>query len=574
MSPLPTGSADPKSVRYWLEPVSLGCLVLAATWAGLTNGWVQDDLPIIFMNDLVHSLGNIWAQFTSAYWPKPFPPDLYRPVALLGFSLQWAAGDGAPMIFRMVSILLYLGVVLSVWRLAGRLLPAGAAWVAAALFAVHPVHVEAVAVAVNQGELLVALILLWSTIAWIDRRRSGQSTGGWWAVGMASAYLVGILIKEHAFVLPVILVALELTVLDDRRPIRARLDQHRQLFLGLVLAVTLALAMRDFVLAGNTKGSFTAEAFVGLGVGGRLLTMLAVVPQWARLLFWPAHLQADYSLQEILPATSFGAEQWLGLSLLLLAGGVIIGLRRRLPLASFGIAWLAIALGPVHNVLVPTGIVLAERTLFLGSIGFVIAGVAVLSAGQQHVGRQWPRATRAAIVASLGGLLVMGVTRSASRQRVWHDLPTLWGQTVIDAPLSYRAHHAYGQILWTGGAKGPAEYHLRRAIDLNPDAWHIYVDLANRYRIADLCYPAMELYRTALIIFPANHLARTSFIACQLHEGRYADAATTARAGVEIGVESERFERYATIADSALQVGAAVGSVVLPDPVSDEAPSP
>ncbi len=555
------------SPARWGPALGLTLLVLASTWAGVGNGWVQDDLPIIFVNALVHSLGNLGQLFTHSYWPAPYPPDLYRPMAMVGFALQWSVAGGEPLVFRLVSIALYLVVTLALWRLALRLLPRGPAWVVAALFAVHPVHVEAVAVAVNQGELLVALVLILGMNAWIDRRKAGAPTGGWWGARLAAAYFVGILIKEHAVVFPALLAALEFTVLDDRRPFGTRLREHRQFLLGAALAVVLAVAMRDQVLAGNTRGSFTAEALEGLGVGGRALTMLSVVPEWARLLIWPRHLQADYSLQEIVPATGFGAAQLLGTALLLLAIVILLACRRRLPVAAFGVGWLAIALGPVHNVLVPTGIVLAERTLFLGSAGFLLGGVALLAGARERVAARWPRGTRGVVLAGLGALLAMGISRSTSRQRVWHDLPTLWRQTLTDAPLSYRAHHAWAEILFKGGAKGPAEQHFRRAIALHPRGWPVYLELADKYRLSGNCWPAVDLYTVALGLNPMHSAGRGSLIACLVHIGRYAEAAEAARIGVELGDAAETFARYAEVADSALRVGAPAESVKLPAPI-------
>ena len=73
--------------------------------------------------------------------------------------------------FRVGSILLYVAATWAVYQVAQRLLTPVAAVVAAALFAVHPVHVEAVAVAVNQAELWVVVLLGWLTVRYIDRRR-------------------------------------------------------------------------------------------------------------------------------------------------------------------------------------------------------------------------------------------------------------------------------------------------------------------------------------------------------------------------------------------------------------------
>ena len=109
---------------------------------------------------------------------------------------------------------------------------------------------------------------------------------------------------------------------------------------------------------------------------GRTLTMLGVVPEWFRLLIWPHHLQADYSPQEILPAEHLSSPQLLGLVLLAIAVLLLVATWRRQPVVAFGVLWLGIGIGPVHNVLVPTGIVLAERTLFGEPVRKTLAEIA------------------------------------------------------------------------------------------------------------------------------------------------------------------------------------------------------
>ncbi|MEO8479390.1 MAG: tetratricopeptide repeat protein [Gemmatimonadota bacterium] len=564
----------------WMLAGGLILLVLASTWTGWANHWVQDDIPIILDNQTAHSLGLAWHGFLEAYWPAPYTRELYRPLTIMLFAVQWLVGEGSPVVFRLVSTALYAGVVLAVWRLAGRLMPMAMAWVVAALFAVHPVHVEAVAVAVNQAELLVALIAVLMVTAWYDRRTAGLPTGGGWGAGMVATYMVAMLVKEHALVIPFLIAAMEWSILDDERPLRSRLKAHLSVISGAIVSVALMVAVRRYVLIGNTRGTFTAEGLVSSGLGGRAMTMLGVVPEWFRLLIWPHHLQADYSPREIVPATGFGINQVLGVILLGLALVILLRCRRRLPVASFGAAWLAIGLGPVHNVLVPTGIVLAERTLFLGSIGFVLGGVVLIHAGWRTLEGADTRVARALATVGIGVLLLLGVSRSASRQRVWHDQATLWRQTVIDAPLSYRAHRAWAEVLFHGGAKGPGEQHYLEAIALYPAGWPVYLDLADRYRIAGQCYPAMELYQQALTLSPNVPAGRASLVACLVHLGRFREAAAEARTGALLALEAVgdprldsiladahiTLTRYAEIADSAATVGAAPGSVSLPPP--------
>ncbi len=567
-------NSDPRHLRFpnWTAPAALVLLVLGSTVTCLGNGWVQDDLPIIKLQPLVHTLARPWTFFNQAYWPAPFARDLYRPFTSLMFAIEWVTGGGRPVVFWTVSILLYLGTTFAVYRLAKRLINPGAAWLAAAFFAVHPVHVEAVAVAVNQAELVVGLLLALLMTAYIDRRRSGIPLTGRWIAAMAGGFAVALLFKEHAILLPAFMAAAELTVIPDPRPWRERLASLRLLFLSLVLVAVAFVGVRGAALHGNITGSFTAEALGGLGMGGRALTMLGVVPEWFRLFVWPAHLRADYSPQEIVAATHWGSAQTLGAALLLLAIATAWVCRRGRPQVTFGILWAAIGLSLVSNIVVPTGIVLAERTLFLASMGVVIAGGDLLwLAGSWIHGRG--SVGRIAVATSVIVLLAMGLSRSASRQRVWHDVAGLWFQSVIDAPLSYRAHHAYGSILFDVKMERSAEIEYRRAIRLFPKGIPVYIDLADKYRVAGHCDPAIREYQEVLRMVPGNITARASEVACLLYLGRYREAAAEARLGASFGVQNKTLALYAEIADSANRVHAPLHSINLPPPV-DSIPTP
>src|SRR3989304_4849260 len=88
-------------------------------------------------------------------------------------SVQWVVGDGAPPVFPLVIVALYVAASVFVLWLALLCLPRGAAWVAAALFAVHPVHVEAVGNGVGQAELWTALVMVGATALYVRDRRQG-----------------------------------------------------------------------------------------------------------------------------------------------------------------------------------------------------------------------------------------------------------------------------------------------------------------------------------------------------------------------------------------------------------------
>lgn len=559
--------------RTWLATGALVALGLGSTVTSLGNRFAQDDMPVIERNPVVHTLARPWTFFTQSYWPKPFPPALYRPLATTGFAVQWQLGGGRPWVFRATSMVMYLAAGLALYHLAGLFLPALAAWLVAAFFLVHPVHVEAVAVAVNQSEIMVGLLAVSAVLLYV-RLRQTDRFGPREGAALFGLYLAATLFKESGLVLIGLIVAAELTVVRDQRALGARIARIRPLLLVMLLGAACFFAIRTLALQGDPVGTFTAEALDGLGMGGRALTMLAVVPHWFRLLLWPAHLRGDYSPREIESATAWGLPQTTGLLLLVLAVLVAAAAWRRHPVVTFGLLWVAIGIFPVSNVLVPTGIVLAERTLFLPSVGMMLA-VGGLAAPVINRLRAAPRALQAAAWAGVLAILVMGTTRSASRQRVWQDQFTFWHQTTVDAPLSYRAHHALAQLLFQVGARQWAEREYRTAIALYPRQWGAYFDLANKLRLNGMCEQAVRYYRETLLIEPEQEAARTSLIACLLHLGRYADARAEAREGMSYATRQARlrvFQKLFRVADSAQTARAAPGTVRLTITAHDTLP--
>src|ERR1035437_9201846 len=128
------------------------------------------------------------------------------------FTLQWVAANGAPWIFHLVNILLAVATTLAVYWCAAAVLPTLGAWVAAALFAVHPVHVEVTGNVVGQSELIVALCLALAVGLYLRRRKTHELTGRDVAA-ISALFGLGLFTKEHAIVLPGLLVAAEATVL-------------------------------------------------------------------------------------------------------------------------------------------------------------------------------------------------------------------------------------------------------------------------------------------------------------------------------------------------------------------------
>ncbi len=537
------------------------CVIVAllSSLTGLWNDFASDDVTLIGNDQRIHSLGNWSLFFTKTYWPPPWSPELYRPLSTTWYAIEWFFGGGSPIAFRVGSYVLYAATAVGVLLLARRFLPSFPAWAVAVLFAAHPVHVEAVALGVNQSELIVTGICLLMVMRYVDVRRRGTLDLRDWAV-LCSAYLAASLFKETGLIIPGILLAAEFTVLATERG-----DGKRNTlipgYVALGLLGLLVLWLRSRIIPSGVVGTFTAEALVGLDAYHRALTMLGVVGQWFRLLGWPAHLQIDYSPHEIVAATSVGLSQLLGFTLLLCAAFAAIALRRRIPLASFGIAWCGIALFPVSNVLVPTGIVLAERTLLLPSVGFLLCVCALLTNVLQTESVGWQ--ARRAVAAGCAALVIAGTIRSAVRERDWRNNWVLWYRTAMDAPLSYRAQHAFGSVLFQIGQTDLAIAAYERAISYSPKPQYIRNELADQLRDRGNDSLALPQLERSLVEDPGQSVAKSGLIADLIALGRYGDAKREAVDAARRGMAVPVAQGLYAVADSAEQAHAPAGSVRL-----------
>jgi Tfp pilus assembly protein PilF len=198
-----------------------------------------------------------------------------------------------------------------------------------------------------------------------------------------------------------------------------------------------------------------------LSLGARLLTLPEVVVTYLGLLVAPVHLHMERSLS---PASPGEPGTWAALVLLLAAGAAAIVLRRSAWPVAFGIAWFAVALLPVSNV-VPLATFLAEHWLYVPSIGlFLAAGWTLTRVGPA-------RRTRLAMLALL--VAVYGA-RTVRRNADWRDERTLLETTLDFAPNSARVHANLGRVYLAAGDVPRAKAALARAVELEPDHVRAY----------------------------------------------------------------------------------------------------
>jgi protein O-mannosyl-transferase len=332
--------------------------------------------------------------------------------------------------------------------------------VAGCLFAVHPVHVEAVAGVVGRAELLAAAATLAALL--LHRQELAPGAGRSRTVILAPVCaFAAMMSKESAFVVPV------LAWLFERAAPPATVDpgRRRTLWLGHGAALAAALALRCLVVGGiGPPGPIplvdNPAASAG-PVAGRL-TALACVTRYAGLLLWPARLSADYSYDQIPIVTSPWDARAIGGALLVLSvlvGG--IALRRRLPAAAFSLLFVAVSLAPVANLIVFVGTLLAERLLYLPSAGLCLL---VGTLASRPVA---PAGGRAALAAA-AILVFAGAARTTGRLPDWRDDFALYTSAAEVSPRSARIRYNLGNAWLRQRRDAQAEAEYRRALAIYP----------------------------------------------------------------------------------------------------------
>src|SRR6266536_3126034 len=261
--------------RLYLTVAACAAIAYVGT---LWNHWAVDDVPIIVSDPLVHSLSGVWRAFSASYWPPGLGGGVYRPLAVATYALDWASGT--VVWFHAINLLWHAAASVAVALLARRLSADPAGLVAGLIFAVHPVHVEAVANVIGRAELMAALFAVLAVYAAVVSDSLSWSLAAWAAA---------LLCKENGIVVPGLVVWA--WMLGIGRPSsRRRMLAYAG---GWVLVAGAYFALREAALASYGATQSWAAQFIGATPLEIRLTAVAAFADFARLLVFPLVLRVD-----------------------------------------------------------------------------------------------------------------------------------------------------------------------------------------------------------------------------------------------------------------------------------------
>ena len=389
----------------------------------LVNQFVMDDELYITRNGQV-----VDPSLHGLFTPSPFS-EVFRPLTFATFALNWKLGGPKPIGYHLLNILLHAGATWLLYILLVELLnsvPDGKtiAFVAALLYAVHPIHTEAVAWAVGRAELLAAIFLF---AGWILHLRDRP-------IASLACFALAMLSKESAIAF------LPLVVLGDYAIGKWKPSIRYALNAGLCLLYLGLLWKVQGGRLGRPSIAMTDNPLAYLPGGWRVLNALRVAWKYVALQFYPAVLSCEYSFNQIPMYRDWRHTLPAALAALAVLGAWIWALRNRrtgwILAGSIYLAGFAIT----ANILIPSGTIMGERLAYLPSAGFCLLVA---------LGWNWLRQKQERAAWGLLAVIVLTFSvRTVVRNRDWKDAFTLYTSTVQAAPNDSKMHaNLAGQYL-------------------------------------------------------------------------------------------------------------------------------
>jgi protein O-mannosyl-transferase len=443
-------SSRGRAFVFALVLAAVTILVYRPAWNG---GFLWDDDDYITNNELLTApdgLRRIWFSLDS--------PSQYFPLVYTTFRVEHALWGLNPTGYHWINLLLHVANALLVWAVLARLNVPGA-WLAGAIFALHPVQVESVAWITERKNVLMGFFFLLTLLAWIafvDERTKRP----WLPYGLALIlYLLALSAKTTACTLPA---ALFLILWLQKKPISWKRIFQITPFLVLGLAMGLLAMWWERYHQGTSRSLFTFLSPIE-----RVLVASRAVWFYLGKLIWPFKLTFIYPRWDISP-THFLDYAWLLAGLILCVA--IYFLRRYVGrgveiAAAFFVATLSPVLGFIMLYTFRYTFV-ADHYQYLACVGpIALASAAVINLTDRF------KNGRALIMSTVFCLLAPLATLTWRQAATYGDIDTLWRTTLAKNPGSWMAHNNLGIVLFQKGQLDEAIAHYRTTLQMQPNFW-------------------------------------------------------------------------------------------------------
>jgi tetratricopeptide (TPR) repeat protein len=413
-------------------------------------------------------------------------------------------------------------LVLAVARSVG-LTPA-AALVTALVFAVQPTHVDAVVSIVGRSELLAALgvlAALWLHVNGYFGRFALAGLGG-------ASFFLALASKESAACLPLLLILTEIFGVGRTRDAKC----PRAWPLPYVVAFGLWLALVWGNFATTDPIPTVDNPLAAAGALERILRAGELLWKYVAWTLWPFGLKPDRGYAEVGARIVAGPAAWIAWGAVVASA---LALRRRRPLLGLALLWLPASFAVTGNVAIPIGTLMAERLLYLPSLGpCLLAGMVF-----ERLRANSARSVRAFAVIAAGAAVLLLAFAYDERARVWSSDDHYHEQAAALSPRSAKAHYNLALSFARRGRYEEAEQSFARALAIAPDLGAAAYYRAEALTRLGRAEEAAAVYTSYLETAPDDVNALRAAAECEARLGHFDNALALLRHAVEIAPERE-----------------------------------
>jgi tetratricopeptide (TPR) repeat protein len=475
--------------------------VLLVHFNSIFNGFVFDDHMQILKNHLIRDIKYIPEIFSSdvsgAY--KQYDTSYYRPMMYLIYMCNYYFFGLSPWGYHLINVLFHVGVCILVFLIASKIFkkPSGSglmyllspAFIAAILYATHPIHTEAVAWVAAIPDLSFTFFYLLSL--YLYSRTADSET-----IFKRPAYILSLLsffiatlCKEPAVTLPVVLILYDYTVNKART---TKLINNLPKYIPYFVIAAFYLVLRY-----NVLGGFTPSVNHKLTAYQYVINVFPLFSGYVEKLLFPINLRALYVFHPITSLFEMEAIPSLVICLLFLIAAIIAFKKNRV--VFFSLMLFAVSILPALYIPGLGKSAFNERQLYLPSFGFVLLAGSFLSWAAVKVSK--PAFLMPLIIGMIVLLYSIG---TINRYPVWKNDYSLWADAVHKSPENATAHGYLGYALYSRGRIDDAIVQYRTSLKLNRNLFYSHMNLGVAYQAKKLYYRAVQQYLAALKLNPSS----------------------------------------------------------------------
>jgi len=459
--------------------VILFLLGFAVYFNSLQGEFVWDDEIAVKGNSHIRSWSNIGRAFTTDIGAggRQSTNYYYRPVQTLSYMLDYSIWGLNPIGYHLSSIVLHILTALSIYWLMRLLFRDGALPLfTSLLFLIHPIQTESVAAICVKVELITALFMLLTVIAYVKLSEKDRPLLYVWMIFCCSAALFT---KENSLVIPALLLLYNFSF---------KKKINMKAFLIVLTLAVLYIVLRFTIL----KSAPIHISFIRTAIE-RVPGFFAAITSYLRLLLLPVHLHAEYGTGLF----AFSHPRVIT-GMLASAGLIVYALRKRRsePAVTFAVFWFFIALLPMSNIY-PLAFYMAEHYLYLPSLGFFV----FLALKIDNLFRV--KTYRTFSIVSLAALTMFYSYATVKQNLYWRDPVEFCERTLRYSEDNHRLYNNLGLAYFHKGRIEDAIGAYEKAIRLMPDYPRALNNLGYAYYRVGSHDEAIASFEKALAIDPS-----------------------------------------------------------------------